>query len=210
MILGIAIRLIVILKIKLVNLMTNINFRKSHRKIAPILFIPLFLSAITGIAYRIGRTWFGISDEFGESILALHEGKFLGKPLVPFYVLLLGLGLVAMIVSGTIMIQQKRANSQGKFLPTQLNFRSVHGFLAPIFLLPLFVSASTGIIYRISRAWLGLPKEQVEIFMDIHQGNYLGSSLRVVYVLLVGLGLLVILVTGLQMTGIFRKRAINS
>jgi len=210
MILGIAIRLIVILKIKLVNLMTNINFRKSHRKIAPILFIPLLLSAITGIAYRIGRTWFGISDEFGESILALHEGKFLGKPLVPFYVLLLGLGLVAMIVSGIIMIQQKRTNNQGKFLPAQLNFRSLHGFVAPILLLPLFVSASTGIIYRISRAWFGLPKEQVEIFMDIHQGSYLGSSLRVVYILLVGLGLLFILVTGIQMTSIFRKRAISS
>jgi hypothetical protein len=115
-----------------------------------------------------------------------------------------------MIVSGTIMIQQKRANSQGKFLPTQLNFRSLHGFLAPIFLLPLFVSASTGIIYRISRAWFGLPKEQVKIFMDIHQGSYLGPSLRVVYILLVGLGLLFILVTGIQMTGIFRKRAISS
>ena len=92
--LDLAIRLIVILKIKLVNLMTNLNFRKYHRKIAPILFIPLLLSAFTGISYRISRTWFGISDDFGESILALHEGKFLGKPLVPFYVLLVGLGLL--------------------------------------------------------------------------------------------------------------------
>jgi hypothetical protein len=76
--------------------------------------------------------------------------------------------------------------------------------------IPLFVSASTGIIYRISRAWFGLPKEQVKIFMDIHQGSYLGPSLRVVYILLVGLGLLFILVTGIQMTSIFRKRAISS
>ncbi|MGL5032635.1 MAG: hypothetical protein ACRC6M_02405, partial [Microcystaceae cyanobacterium] len=81
---------------------------------------------------------------------------------------------------------------------------------APILLLPLFVSASTGVIYRISRAWFNLPKEQVKIFMDIHQGSYLGPSLRVIYVLLVGLGLLVILATGLQMTGIFRKRAIKA
>ena len=108
------------------------------------------------------------------------------------------------------MIRQKRAKGNNTLIPQKFTFRSVHSLFAPILLLPLFVSASTGIIYRISRAWLGLPKEQVEIFMDIHQGNYLGSSLRVVYVLLVGLGLLVILVTGLQMTGIFRKRAINS
>ena len=115
-----------------------------------------------------------------------------------------------MIVSGIIMIKQRKKNSQGQFTSKQLNFRSLHGLLAPIFLLPLFVSASTGIIYRISRAWLGLPKEQVKIFMDIHQGSYLGPSLRVFYILLVGLGLLFILITGIQMTGIFRKRAISS
>ena len=190
--------------------MTNLNFRKYHRKIAPILFIPLLLSAFTGISYRIGRTWFGISDDFGESILALHEGKFLGKPLVPFYVLLLGLGLVAMIISGIIMIKQRQKNSQGQFTSKQSNFRSLHGLLAPIFLLPLLVSASTGIAYRLGRAWFGLSDEQAEIFMNIHQGSYLGPFLRVVYILLVGLGLLFILFTWIQMTGIFRKRAISS
>ena len=186
------------------------EIRKTHRKIAPILFIPLILSALTGVAYRVARTWFGVSDEFGDAILAFHEGKFLGKPLVPFYILLIGFGLIAMIGTGVVMIRQKRAKGNNTLIPQKFTFRSIHGLFAPILLLPLFVSASTGIIYRISRAWLGLPKEQVEIFMDIHQGNYLGSSLRVIYVLLVGLGLLVILVTGLQMTGIFRKRAINS
>ena len=35
------------------------NFRKLHRKIAPILFLPLLLSALTGISYRIGRSWRG-------------------------------------------------------------------------------------------------------------------------------------------------------
>jgi hypothetical protein len=34
----------------------NINLRKLHRKVAPVLFLPLFLSAITGIGYRIGKS----------------------------------------------------------------------------------------------------------------------------------------------------------
>jgi hypothetical protein len=120
--------------------------------------------------------------------------------------LLIGFGLFALIGTGIVMIAQKKARGQDILRPKGFTFRSVHGLLAPILLLPLFVSASTGIIYRISRTWFGLPKEQVEIFMDIHQGNYLGSFLRVIYVLLVGLGLLGILVTGMQMTGLFRKR----
>lgn len=131
------------------------EIRKTHRKIAPILFIPLILSALTGVAYRIARTGFGVSDEFGDTILAFHEGKFLGKPLVPFYILLIDFGLIAMIETGVVMIRQKRAKGNNTLIPQKLTFRSVHGLFAPILLLSLFVSASTGIIYRISCAWLG-------------------------------------------------------
>ncbi|MBJ7901293.1 MAG: PepSY domain-containing protein [Cyanobacteria bacterium RI_101] len=186
--------------------MANLNVRKIHRKIAPILFIPLLLSALTGVAYRLGRTYFGVSDELGESILSIHEGKFLGKPLVPFYILLLGLGLVAMIATALLMFKQRRQNYFKSLSSGRVNLRSVHGLFALIFFLPLFISAVTGVMFRISRAWLGLSEEQAEIFMEIHQGSYLGSSLRVVYVLLIGLGLLGILITGIQMTGIFPKR----
>jgi hypothetical protein len=186
--------------------MFNFNLRKSHGKIAPILFIPLLISALTGVAYRLGRTWFGISDQLGNSILAIHEGKFLGEPLVPFYVLLLGLGLAVLIATGMIMFKQGRNHRLGSLASNASKVRYLHRFLAPIFFLPLFISTITGLTFRLSQAWFGLSEEQTEIFMNIHQGNYLGPFLRVIYVLLIGLGLLGILVTGMQMTGIFRKR----
>ena len=187
------------------------NFRKLHRQIAPILFLPLLLSALTGIVYRIGRSWFGFSDELGESIMTIHEGKFLGKPLVPFYVLLVGLGLLGIVITGLTMLgqRQRRKTGQDESQSAKFSFRLLHGFLAPIFFLPLLVSASTGISYRLGKAWFGLSAEQAEVFMDIHQGNYLGPALRPLYVLLVGLGLLAMLVTGIQMTGIFSRRSLS-
>lgn len=56
------------------------NLKKLHRKIAPIVFIPLMLSAVTGIAYRVGKSWFGLSKGFGNGMMMLHEGRFLGEP----------------------------------------------------------------------------------------------------------------------------------
>jgi uncharacterized iron-regulated membrane protein len=42
--------------------------------------------------------------------------------------------------------------------------------------------------------------------MNLHQGSYFGAVGRPIYVLLVGLGLVILLITGIQMTPLFRKR----
>jgi hypothetical protein len=184
------------------------DLRRFHRKLAPIIIIPLLLSAFSGIAYRIGRSWFGLSDNFGDFMMVIYEGKFLGKPLVPVYVLLVGVGLIAIIVTGVSMIRKRKKYSQSESISVKLNARLLHGSLTPVFFLPLLVSASTGIIYRLGTAWLGLSAEQAEFFLSIHQGSYLGKDLRTLYVLVVGLGLLAIIATGIQMTGILRKRSV--
>jgi uncharacterized iron-regulated membrane protein len=180
------------------------NLRKLHRKTAPILFLPLLISAVSGILFRIGRSWFGLSDNFGEFMMFLHEGRFLGKPLVPIYVLLVGLGLIGMAVSG-IALSKQRKNS-AKTQPVKLSDRKLHRLLAPILFIPFGVSAITGVAYRLGRAWFGLSNDQAEILLTIHQGSYLGETLKPIYVLLVGVGLLAMLATGIQMSGIFRKR----
>jgi hypothetical protein len=77
-----------------------------------------------------------------------------------------------------------------------LSFRKWHRTLAPIVLLPLLVTVSTGVIYRISKDWLGLSREQVHFLMRFHEGEYLGHQLEPAYVLLNGLGLLWMLGTG--------------
>ncbi len=89
---------------------------------------------------------------------------------------------------------------------SKFTFRKLHRQLAPILFLPLLITATTGILYRLLRSWGGIPKDATEILMVIHQGEYLGDQIKPIYVLLNGLGLIGMLVTGLSMTGIFRKR----
>lgn len=79
------------------------NLRKLHRKIAPFVFLPLFVTALTGVSYRVARSWFGVSEEVGDMIMFIHQGTFLGKDLRVFYVILNGLGLLGMVVSGIVM-----------------------------------------------------------------------------------------------------------
>ncbi len=177
------------------------NFRTLHRKTAPVLFLPLLLTALTGVAYRIGRAWFGLPDSIAEGLLAIHEGRFLGKPLVPIYVLLMGLGLVSLIATGLIMLIKRRATT----VKPRWDQRWVHRLVGMIAILPLTLSATTGIIYRLSRTWFGLETDQVGIFLSLHEGRYFGTVLQPLYVLLVGVGLILLLVTGIRMTGIFRR-----
>ncbi len=133
--------------------------------------------------------------------MTLHEGRFIGKPLVPVYVLLVGLGLLGMIITGLTMIKWQRKTPKSN---PKRDWRWFHRLLAPIAFLPLFVSAITGISYRLGRSWFGLSSQQASILLQIHQGSYLGNF-KAVYVLLVGLSLLALLITGIQMTGICRK-----
>lgn len=93
--------------------MSKSLFRKLHRQIALIVLIPLFLTALTGVAYRIGRSWFGISNEMAEILMDIHQGSYLGSQLRPFYVLLNGLSVIVMIVTGFTMSNLfRKRNSQ--------------------------------------------------------------------------------------------------
>ncbi|MGL5805094.1 MAG: PepSY domain-containing protein, partial [Xenococcaceae cyanobacterium] len=86
------------------------------------------------------------------------------------------------------------------------DFTKIHRILAPITFLPLAISAITGIIYRLGKSWFGMSDSQAAIFLRIHQGSYLGSFFKSIYILLIGLGLIAMLVTGINMTRIFRQR----
>ncbi|NES76208.1 MULTISPECIES: hypothetical protein [Okeania] len=83
--------------------MNDKKYRKWHRIIAPIVFLPLFLTVITGIGYRLGKSWFGLSSEQAEIFMVIHQGTYLGDDLKPFYVLLNGIGLIFMMVTGITM-----------------------------------------------------------------------------------------------------------
>ena len=78
----------------------------------------------------------------------------------------------------------------------RLLVRKLHRTLAPFVLLPLLITVTTGVIYRLSKDWFGLTRDQVHFLMTIHEGEYLGSTLEPFYVLFNGLGLLWMLATG--------------
>lgn len=78
-------------------------------------------------------------------------------------------------------------------------FRKLHRTIAPIVILPLLITVSTGVVYRISKDWFGLSRDQVHFLMVLHEGEYLGKTLEPFYVLLNGLGLLWMLATGAAM-----------
>ncbi|MEM6837334.1 MAG: PepSY domain-containing protein [Cyanobacteria bacterium P01_C01_bin.120] len=78
--------------------------------------------------------------------------------------------------------------------------RQFHRMAAPLVFLPLLVTVFTGVTYRLSKDWLGLSRDQVHFLMSIHEGEYLGSTFKSVYVLLNGLGLLWMLGTGSVMS----------
>jgi hypothetical protein len=106
-----------------------------------------------------------------------------------------------MVITGLTMMR-----SSGIRRAQPLNVRRIHALFAPIFFLPVAVSAVTGIVYALGLSWFGMSQKQASLFLRIHQGSYLGPTLKAFYVLLVGLGLIVLLVTGIQMSGILRSR----
>ena len=74
--------------------------------------------------------------------------------------------------------------------------RELHSRLAPWVLLPLLVTMSSGVTYRLARDWFGCTREQVHWLMVIHEGEWLGETLEPVVVLLNATVLLWMLVTG--------------
>ncbi len=175
--------------------------RQLHRNLAPVLLLPILLTTLTGMGYRLGHSWFGLSESLGDWMLALHEGRYLGKPLVPLYVLLVGLGLLGLLGTGLAM-----AIAHPRRIASPKNHRWFHRLLAVMAALPILVTVLTGMGYRLGRAWFGLGEDQIDVLMRIHQGSWLGHTLRPFYVLAVGVSLLALLITGFQMMGLFRRR----
>lgn len=84
------------------------KIRQLHRQVAIALWLPLGLTMWTGLAYRLGRSWLGLSKDFGKLMMTIHTGAFLGESFSLLYVLCLGLGVVVLTVSGFRLINPRR------------------------------------------------------------------------------------------------------
>ncbi len=170
--------------------------RSIHRWLGPALALPLAFLALTGLTYRLGRSWFGLDRETGWKILDLHAGEFLGDAASAYYLLALGLGLLVLIGAGLALLFQPAGRSPG---------RRLHRLLGTLLCLPLIASVVTGLAYKLGEEWFQLPEKTGDALMHIHQGAWLGPALKPFYVLFLGLGLLTLAATGLRF--LFRRRA---
>jgi hypothetical protein len=169
-------------------------FRRLHRKVSPWLFALVAVSAVTGIVFRAGKKWFGMDRETGHAVMEWHTGAWLGEGFSPFYVLLVGGSLVFLLVTGAALLWQK-----GGGLP----LRRGHRVLAVILLLPLAVTAVTGVAVEVGQAWFGMGEETADFLMMLHEGGWLGKKYKVFYSVCVGGGVLALGFMGLLL---LRKR----
>ena len=79
------------------------------------------------------------------------------------------------------------------------NSRQLHKALAPWIFLPLFLSAISGLFYRVLKDLLGYKRDEVHWLMSLHEGEWLGDYGELIYVILNSMGVLWMLITGLQM-----------
>jgi uncharacterized iron-regulated membrane protein len=96
------------------------NSRQFHKVLAPWVFLPLFLSSITGLLYRISKDLLGYSRDQVHWLMSLHEGEWLGKNGELIYVFLNSLGVLWMLITGfqmfskTISFSKKVTKSESK------------------------------------------------------------------------------------------------
>ncbi len=80
--------------------------RKVHKILAPIMVLPLILTAITGVIFQL----FAIAGQARSArwLMALHRGDFGLLDLTTIYPFLNGIGLIVLSVTGLALWLQKR------------------------------------------------------------------------------------------------------
>ncbi|MFO0040101.1 MAG: peptidase [Synechococcaceae cyanobacterium] len=98
---------------------------------------------------------------------------------------------------------QAGAGEKRRPVPLSARLRQWHAALAPFVLLPLLLTVSTGMGYRLLRDWGGVDRDGAHGLMALHEGEWLrawvGPIGETLYVLLNGLGLLWMLASGAGM-----------
>ena len=82
------------------------RLRRWHSLLAPVVLLPLMTTVMSGVVYRVARDWFGVSRDSAHWLMSLHEGEWLGPQLEPVVVVLNGLGLLWMLITGGAMLLQ--------------------------------------------------------------------------------------------------------
>ena len=84
-----------------------VQVRELHRRVAPLVLLPLLITVLSGVSYRLARDWLGFSRDQVHWMMVVHEGEWLGADLEPVVVLLNALGLLWMLISGGALLIQR-------------------------------------------------------------------------------------------------------
>ncbi len=99
------------------------RLRQAHVALAPVVLAPLALTALSGVTYRVLRDWAGFDRDRAHVLMVVHEGEWLkpwlGSSGETLYVLLNGLGVTWMLVSGGGLLWQRwRRRAKGAEKPS--------------------------------------------------------------------------------------------
>ena len=83
-----------------------VRIRQWHRWMAPLVALPLVVTVITGVSYRLAKDWGGFSRDQVHWLMTIHEGEWLGSDWEPVVVLLNALGLLWMLATGAGLLFQ--------------------------------------------------------------------------------------------------------
>ncbi len=83
------------------------NSRQFHKAMAPWVFLPLFISTLTGLFYRVSKDLLGYSRDEVHWLMSLHEGEWLGEKGELIYVCLNSIGLLWMLLTGIKMFSKQ-------------------------------------------------------------------------------------------------------
>jgi len=178
----------------------KVSFRKLNSQLAPILLFPLLATAATGIIDGLGNRLFKLPNAISDVLMTIHQGKFLGEKLVPFYVSLMGLGVFAVGLRtfiqsrDSLMSQQPKSNTVG-----------IYKLVAMILVFPLALCVETGVAYSLGKDWLGMSSQQTKILLSIHHGASLGKTLGIFYILITGFSLVALSIAGFEMTPLSKR-----
>ncbi|KAI9129960.1 PepSY domain-containing protein [Acaryochloris sp. CCMEE 5410] len=84
----------------------RLNLRRLHKATAPLMCVPLLLTLLTGVGFQMAAVS-GKGDQF-LWLLDLHRGKFGRFNLELVYPFLNALGLLVLIITGTLMWLKQR------------------------------------------------------------------------------------------------------
>ena len=162
----------------------NIFNRKFHNIFGSIFAFFFFLTELTGFLYSFMKQM-GMDKKSFKILMKLHQMSILH--LQSFYPILLGLGMIALTISGLLMsfFRKNRKVELNKLINCELDSRKTHHNLSYILSIPILLISFTGFLYRFLRNWLSVPKGNKKnqnikklSFFFFNQNSFLFSSVR--------------------------------